>query len=239
MPAPPRLAFAAIVLLAGLALPAATPRAAEDPAGNAPPTAQAGDAGAEPAPRSPARQRRIDRRIRRGEAALADLRLTTPPEDSALRWFREALELGPGDPRALLGIGRIVEAYLALAEDAAARGDREQARAYLENAATVDADHPSLPAGRERVQRLLTGRPERLELDGDALERQDGALAERLSALGTRAKEEGLLVVIRAPRDDWSRWIYQRMNAAPPAVRLRARSEVGRPPGLELVPVEP
>jgi hypothetical protein len=89
------------------------------------------------------------------------------------------------------------------------------------------------------VQRLLAGRPERLELDGDALERQDGALAERLSALGTRAKEEGLLVVIRAPRDDWSRWIYQRMNAAPPPVRLRARSEVGRPPGLELVPVEP
>jgi hypothetical protein len=235
MPASTRLPLAAAVLVAHLALPAATPRAA----GDAPPTAQAGDAAAEAAPRSPARQRRIDRRIRRGEAALADLRLTTPPEDSALRWFTEALELGPGDPRALLGIGRIVEAYLALAEDAAARGDREQARAHLANAAAVDAEHPSLPAGREHVLRLLAGRPERLELEGDALERRDGALAERLAELGTRAKQKEMLVVIRTPRDEWSRWIYQRMNAAPPAVRLRARSELGRPPGLELVPLDP
>lgn len=239
MPALPRLPLAVAVLAAGLALPAAPARAVGDPVEDAPPTARAVAPPADAAPRSPARQRRIDRRIRRGEEALAELRLTTPPEDSALRWFTEALELGPGDPRALLGIGRIVEAYLALAEDAAARGDREQARAHLENAASVDPRHPSLPAGRERVLRRLAGRPERLELDDDALERRDDALGQRLATLGTRAKEEGLLVVIRAPRDDWSRWIYQRMNAAPPAVRLRARAELGRPPGLELVPVEP
>jgi hypothetical protein len=89
------------------------------------------------------------------------------------------------------------------------------------------------------VLRLLAGRPERLELEGDALERRDGALAERLAELGTRAKQKEMLVVIRTPRDEWSRWIYQRMNAAPPAVRLRARSELGRPPGLELVPLDP
>ncbi|MEE4361670.1 MAG: hypothetical protein V2I63_09120 [Pseudomonadales bacterium] len=186
--------------------------------------------------RSPARQRRIDRRLRKGEAALAAGRLTTPAGDSALDHFRSALELGPGDLQATLGISRIVEALVDRAIRAAEGGDRSDAEALLAMATEVDATHPSLAAGRTRVARLrVASTPvERIALDPDALAARDPALVARLEALGTRAKRSDALVIIRAPRDDWSRWIYQQMNAAPPEVRLRARSEIGQPPGLEL-----
>jgi hypothetical protein len=89
-------------------------------------------------------------------------------------------------------------------------------------------------AGRARVERALAAPVHRFELDAEALAQRDPRLAIRLAGFGSAAKREELLVLIRAPRDDWGRWIYQQMNEAPPGIRLRARSEIGRPPAIEL-----
>ena len=75
---------------------------------------------------------------------------------------------------------------------------------------------------------------ERHVLPVAGLETGDAALAARLATLGTRAKETERFVVITAPVDAWSRWIYQQMNGAPPARRLRARAEIGPQASVEL-----
>jgi hypothetical protein len=121
-----------------------------------------------------------------------------------------------------------------LALRATAPGAADRARHYLDLAEQIGPGHPDIEAGRARVERALAAPVHRFELEADALARRDPQLAARLAGFGSAAKREELLVLIRAPRDDWGRWIYQQMNAAPPRIRLRARSEIGQPPAIEL-----
>lgn len=179
-------------------------------------------------------QRTIATLLEAADRALAELRLTTPAEDNALDRYLRVLSLAPGHPEARAGIDRIVEAYLDLALRATARGAEDRARHYLDLAAQVGPEHPEIEATRTRVDRALAAPVHRFELDSEALAQRDPQLATRLAGFGSAAKREDLLVLIRAPRDDWGRWIYQQMNAAPPRVRLRARSEIGQPAAIEL-----
>lgn len=172
--------------------------------------------------------------LEEADRAVAQLRLTTPADDNALDRYLRVLALAPGHPEARAGIERIVEAYLDLALDATARGDADRARHYLDLAEQVGPGHPGLEPARTRVERALAAPVHHFELDSGALARRDPQLADRLAGFGSAAKREELLVLIRAPRDDWGRWIYQQMNAAPPRIRLRARSEIGQPPAIEL-----
>ena len=179
-------------------------------------------------------QRAIEVLLAEADRALAELRLTTPADDNALDRYLHVLVLSPGHPEARAGIDRIAESYLDLALRATARGDANRARHYLDLAEQVRPGHPELEPARSRVERALAAPVHRFELEAAALARRDPKLAARLAGFGSAAKREELVVLIRAPRDDWGRWIYQQMNAAPPQVRLRARSEIGQPPAIEL-----
>lgn len=195
---------------------------------------------AEVAPATPAaavddsEARALEALLRAAEDALAANRLTTPLEDNALDHFLRALVLSPEDPRARAGIDEIGRRYQRWALRAAGNGEAGRAAELLELAAQVSPAHPTLSAARADVARALASPAERHELATSELDARAPALAQRLAHLGTRAKEEALFVVITAPVDGWSRWIYQQMNGAPPARRLRARSEVGPVPSIEL-----
>ena len=171
--------------------------------------------------------RAVENLLREAEQALADNRLTTPSDDNALDRLLHVLVIAPGEPRARAGLDEIGRRYQRWAETAAENGEEAEAMARLDLAAQVRPDHPALAASREAVRRALASPAERVTLDPAALDARDAALGKRLARLGTRAKEEALFVIITAPQDAWSRWIYQQMNAAPPARRLRARSEIG------------
>ena len=179
-------------------------------------------------------QRELEILLAEADRALEELRLTTPADDNALDRYLRVLALTPGHPEARAGIERIVEAYLELALGATTRGDADRARHYLDLAEQIGPAHPDLETVRSRVERALAAPVHRFELETEALARRDPELATRLAGFGSAAKREELLVLIRAPRDEWGRWIYQQMNAAPPRVRLRARSEIGQPPAIEL-----
>lgn len=175
----------------------------------------------------------------RAERALAESRLTTPAQDNALDHYLHLLVLRPGDPRARQGIDRISEIYQSMAVRSAGAGAFSDAERWLDLARQVAPAHPGLAAATQQIERLAARPVRRVALDPAALAGADVTLAERLARLGSEAKEQSLFVVIRTPRDDWGRWIYQQMNAAPPALRLRARSEIGQPPMLELSPTPP
>jgi len=182
----------------------------------------------------PAAREWIERLLEEAQAAWAGRRLTSPPHDNALDRYRQVLVFLPEDPRALTGLAQITESLFAEALGAAERQDRGEAERLLQVANSVLPDHRGASRVAARVEHLLQGARERIPLDATALEARSGELGARLATVGARAKEEDLLVVITAPRDDLGRWIYQQMNAAPPNRRLRAQSEIGQPPRLEL-----
>ncbi|MEE4300034.1 MAG: hypothetical protein V2J24_11390 [Pseudomonadales bacterium] len=230
-PARCHAALLAAALLWGC-VPTQAPTATAQPAEAPPP--------AEPPPASPVATREsrearvLEALLREAEAALATNRLTTPLEDNALDHFLRALVLAPDDPRPRAGIEEIARRYQRWALRAAGNGETRRAEELLELAAQVSPGHPTLAATRVAVGRALKTPSERHELAGPDLDARAPALARQLARLGTRAKEEALFVVITAPVDGWSRWIYQQMNGAPPARRLRARSEVGPVASVEL-----
>lgn len=177
---------------------------------------------------------RIEHLLADAEVALAAMRLTTPGHDNAYDRYQQVLAFLPDDERALTGIARIADAYFGLALAAAERRDAEGARRHFERGREVAPEHVSTATVAESMRRLLAEPEARLDLAAGDLDARAPALAEELETWGERAKREQLLVVITAPRDDLLRWIYQQMNAAPPRVRLRARSEIGRPARIEL-----
>lgn len=177
---------------------------------------------------------RIENLLADAEVALAAMRLTAPGHDNAYDRYRQVLDFLPDDPRALQGLQRIADAYFGRALQAAEQGDRRSAERLFERGAAVAGDHPSRATVSRSIERLLAAPVARQELDADALAARDDDLAARLKDLGGKAKQDGLMVVIRTPNDALGRWVYQQMNAAPPNVRLRARSELGSPAAVTL-----
>lgn len=177
---------------------------------------------------------RIENLLADAEVALAAMRLTTPSHDNAYDRYRQVLDFLPDDPRALAGIHRIADAYFGLALAAAEKRDHREARRLFDLAVELAPEHASTTTVAQSIERLLAAPVEQFALDDAALQRLDPELGRRLERIGAQAKRDDLLVVIQAPRDELGRWVYQRMNAAPPNVRLRARSEIGHPARVTL-----
>ncbi|HSG89694.1 MAG TPA: hypothetical protein VLA56_10820 [Pseudomonadales bacterium] len=231
------LLAALATLLTACAAPSAPGEAARASAATAEAaarTAPATDGGTDGAPDHVSRA--VETLLRDADQAQLELRLTTPADDNALDRYLHVLVLAPGEQRARAGIDRIAATYRDLAEQSARGGNEQDAHRYLDLATQVAPDAPELASLSARVEAIVTRPVRRVDLDARAVDAGDAALAARLAALGTEAKDQDLFVVIRAPRDDWRRWIYRQMNDAPPQVRLRARSEVGPRTLLEFTP---
>jgi hypothetical protein len=86
----------------------------------------------------------VDYLLRRGDAALAALRLSEPYADSAAANFAAVLAIDPRNVAARQGQERIVEAYVGLARVALLRGDTAYARQLLARARAVLPGSPAL-----------------------------------------------------------------------------------------------
>lgn len=86
----------------------------------------------------------VDYLLRRGDAALAALRLSEPYADSAAANFAAVLAIDPRNAAARHGQERIVEAYVGLARVALLRGDTAYARQLLARARAVLPGSPAL-----------------------------------------------------------------------------------------------
>jgi hypothetical protein len=74
-----------------------------------------------------------------------------PAEHNATRYYQEVLQLDPKNRDAQLGLQRIGERYLALAEEALSRGEFDKVTESLENAAAAIPDHPAIVDLRGRL----------------------------------------------------------------------------------------
>jgi len=111
---------------------------------------------------------------REGELALAD---GDYGEDGggALAKFREALELAPGQPRAMQGLAATESAMIRSAEVAAEKGDFNGAKRWLAAAAKVRPKMSTVPDATARIERMRGARVARLrDLGVAALAQPDG-----------------------------------------------------------------
>ena len=163
------------------------------------------------------------------ERALADDRLLTPEDDSAYRYYQQALAMAPDHPAPRRGFERIVERYLQLTHLAMEREQWAWARSLMARAATVDRSHPDIAIVRRQIELLANAERLILRLDRGALRERSRAIAQDLMAFGKRARSANARVSIRAPSDADGRWIYQQLSRAPGEERIRGAIEIGLP----------
>jgi len=228
-----RRALRGVGLVALIALYACVNPAPE----RAPTPAPAPPAQAEPPPVPPPRidMDRLDALLEQGDRALKDGRLLTPIDSCAYDYYREALKVAPNHPAALHGLERVAERYVAMAEQAAEKGQFDTARKMLDRARIADPDLDSIDATEAQIKMRSTAQRQHASLDVDQLSAHSGELAAHLKTLGAQAKAQDSWVVIRARNDAEGRWIYQQMADSPGERRIRAELTLGSPPGVDLL----
>jgi hypothetical protein len=178
---------------------------------------------------------RLDALLEKGDSALKGGRLLTPIDNCAYDFYREALAVAPDHPAALHGLQRIAERYVAMAEQAAEKGQYGTARKLLDHARLVDPDLDSIAAAEAQITVRSSAQRDHTALDAEELASHSTEMSGQLKALGTKAKARDAWVVIRARSDAEGRWIYQQMADSPGERRIRAELTLGSPPGVDLL----
>jgi tetratricopeptide (TPR) repeat protein len=87
------------------------------------------------------------------EQRIAEVHLLEPENDSAVFYYRQMLDLAPGNAVALAGLNQVALIYADLSKQAYARGDYDLARAYTKHGLEAYPDSPELLALRDQQQR--------------------------------------------------------------------------------------
>lgn len=99
-------------------------------------------------------QARIARYLALAEQSIADKRLLTPEDDSAVFYYRQILALQADNAAALAGLLRVAELYRDLAKDAYARFNFPLALSMIERGLEVQPEHAELLQMQREHQRL-------------------------------------------------------------------------------------
>ncbi len=115
-----------------------------------------------PDPAIAAREQAVTDLIARGDLALTKDRLSVPASDNALLYYRQALELDPGNPRAQAGIRQVAKRFRKLARVAHGNGNIRQAEKYLREAEAISGrDNPANRKLRRELQHTPAGQDPR------------------------------------------------------------------------------
>jgi tetratricopeptide (TPR) repeat protein len=121
-----------------------------------------------------ARPVRIQSLLAAAEADFAALRLTSPQGTNAVEKYREVLTLDADNAQARAGLVTVLERYIALANEASAKGSFDTATAYLERAKSVLPDAESVQITHDAIERENAVRR--------VAKRESAAVAERAQA---------------------------------------------------------
>ncbi|TNY25418.1 tetratricopeptide repeat protein [Fulvimonas soli] len=89
--------------------------------------------------------------LQSGQDALRAGRIDGDGDDTALAWFRRALQLDPDNAQAHAGLGQVAQALVVQANAALDAGDRAQARRLLDRAGELAPKSADLAAARARL----------------------------------------------------------------------------------------
>lgn len=154
----------------------------------------------------------------------------------ALATLRQALELSPGQPRAMQNLAAVESALIRRAEAAAAEDDFESAEQWLGHAAVIRPEAETVPDARARIDRRRAVRIARLRDQGVAALGQFDGIAKARAILGD-------LLRIAEPGDPAAAELRERIDLAvhyglfrPGQVFTDALETGGRGPRMVVVP---
>ncbi|WP_051514672.1 DUF1566 domain-containing protein, partial [Nitrincola nitratireducens] len=127
------------------------------------------------------RQHAIARSLQAAETALQANRLAIPEDDSALHHYRRVLELDPDNKQAKQGHEKIVERYIALAQEALRNGDLDRANLMLSRAEDVIPQSDAVNRVKAQVaeQRAADAQRQTAALIGGRyLDNEDGTITD-------------------------------------------------------------
>ncbi len=105
-----------------------------------------------------ARQKKIQGLLVKANERIASLRLTKPPRDNALHYFREVQKTDPGNTEARRGIRKIADRYATLAEKEMNRFRYDDARRFIDTGLQVDPRHKKLLMLKTEINKRLDQR---------------------------------------------------------------------------------
>ena len=105
-----------------------------------------------------ARQKKIQSLLIKANDRIASLRLTRPPRDNALYFFREVQKIDPSNAEARRGMRKIADRYAALAEKEMNRFRYDDARRFIDTGLNVDPRHKQLLALKTEINKRLDQR---------------------------------------------------------------------------------
>ncbi|MDJ0720199.1 MAG: protein kinase [Desulfobacterales bacterium] len=104
------------------------------------------------------RQKKIQGLLVKANERIASLRLTKPPRDNALYFFREVQKIDPGNTEAKKGLRKIADRYATLAEKEMNRFRYDDARRFIDTGLRVDPRHEKLLMLKTEVNKRLDQR---------------------------------------------------------------------------------
>ena len=140
----------------------------------------------------------LESHLARAEQALAAGALVAPPGANAAELYREALKRNARDPRAVNGLGQVIDRLLAAAESELQKQHLDAAQQLTEQARAISPDHArvaflaaQIDAQRERA---VLNKAQRAAASGDVAGAlatlEDAAHGERRSTLVEEAREQ-------------------------------------------------
>lgn len=133
---------------------------------------------------------RIADLLRRARVAERESRLTPPPEDSAVTYYRKVLQLDPDNVAAQKGLDQIAEKFLGVAQRALAKRSFDEAAKNLEWAASVNPDHPAVAELQRELEELRKQETDRTREEAERKREESGQITEKYLGLARRALAE-------------------------------------------------
>ena len=195
----------------------------------------------------------IDELLAKADLDVAANRLTKPINSNAIDRYRAVLLLDKTNQRAALGLRKIGERYLTLAESQKAKGKYKKALNLVKSAESVNGKSVKLTAMKnsirkaQRSNRLVSNAPKTLpdakianpqqtvfNLNPADLSARNTNIKGQLAALAERVQESKEYVLIYARNDEEGRWVYQQMRKASVNYRLRGNIKRNAKPRVVL-----
>ena len=174
-------------------------------------------------PRVDSTEVKVQQMLSSADTAMEENRLTTPTGDNAFNRYQQVLKLDPSNKRAIDGINRIVERYLAWALDHAERSNLKRARYFVSLAEGIDPGHPNIQPVVNKINDQEDKVVSVFKLDATSVRDQSVDPA-RLETIAASIGRHRAFIIIRAPDDPSGRWLYQELNRRL-SFRVEARFE--------------
>lgn len=195
----------------------------------------------------------IDELLAKADLDVAANRLTNPINSNAIDRYRAVLLLDKSNQRAALGLRKIVERYLVLAESQKAKGEYNKALNLVASAESVNGKSVKLTTMKnsirkaQRANRSVNNTPRIVpvakianpqhtvfNLNPADLSARNTNIKNHLAALAERVQESKEYVLIYARNDEEGRWVYQQMRKASVNYRLRGNIKRNAKPRVVL-----